>query len=80
MDGTLAAGWSLGFEDLALLNAKPAGTRLGFAAQLMMYRMTGRFGRVASEFPDAAIAYLAERLKIFRLFFARWAAKGCLGC
>jgi antirestriction protein ArdC len=21
-----------------------------------------------------------QRLKIFRLFFARWAAKGCLGC
>lgn len=62
LDGTLAAGWSLGFEDLALLNAKPAGTRLGFAAQLMMYRMTGRFGRVASEFPDAAIAYLAEQI------------------
>ena len=48
LDATLAAGWSLGFEDLALLNAKPAGTRLGFAAQLMMYRMTGRFGRVAA--------------------------------
>jgi hypothetical protein len=61
------AGWGvghsleLGFEDLALLNAKPAGTRLGFAAQLMMYRATGRFGRAASEFPDAAIAYLAEQ-------------------
>ena len=27
VDGTLAARWSLGFEDLALLNAKPAGTR-----------------------------------------------------
>ena len=62
LDGTLAVGWSLGFEDLTLLNAKPAGTRLGFAAQLMMYRMTGRFGRVASEFPDAAIAYLAEQI------------------
>jgi TnpA family transposase len=64
LDGTLAAGWSLGFEDLALLKAKPAGTRLGFAAQLMMYRTTGRFGRVASEFPDAAIAYLAEQIGV----------------
>jgi len=63
LDRTLAAGWNLGFEDLALLNTKPAGTRLGFAAQLMMYRMTGRFGRVASEFPDAAIAYLAEQIE-----------------
>lgn len=60
-DGASAIRWSLGFEDLALLNAKPAGTWLGFAAQLMMYRATGRFGRAASEFPDAAIAYLAEQ-------------------
>ena len=62
VDGTLAARWSLGFEDLTLLKAKPAGTRLGFAAQLMMYRTTGRFGLAASEFPGAAIAYLAEQV------------------
>ena len=62
MDGTLAARWSLGFEDLALLNAKPAGTRLGLAAQLLMYRVAGRFARAASEFADAAIAYLAEQV------------------
>jgi len=62
VDGTLAARWSLGFEDLALLNAKPVGTRLGFAAQLLMYRTTGRFGLAASEFPGAAIAYLAEQI------------------
>jgi hypothetical protein len=36
MDGTLVARWSLGFEDLTLLSAKPVGTRLGLAAQLMM--------------------------------------------
>ncbi len=64
LDGTLAARWSLGFEDLALLNAKPAGTRLGFAAQLMMYRTTGRFGRAAGEFPGSAIAYLAEQIGV----------------
>ncbi len=62
VDGTLAARWSLDFEDLALLNAKPVGTRLGLAAQLLMYRMTGRFGRAASEFPDAAVVYLAEQI------------------
>lgn len=62
VDGTLAARWSLGFEDLALLDAKPAGTRLGFAAQLAIYRMAGRFARAASEFADAAIAYLAEQV------------------
>ncbi len=62
VDGTLAARWSLGFEDLALLNAKPVGTRLGFAAQLLMYRTTGRFGLAASEFAGAAIAYLSEQI------------------
>lgn len=62
VDGPLAARWSLTFEDLALLNAKPAANRLGFAAQLAIYRSVGRFGRVASELPDAAIAYLAEQI------------------
>ena len=62
MDGQLAARWSLGFEDLALLNTKPASTRLGFAAQLMMYRTAGRFGRAAGEFSGAAVAYLAEQI------------------
>ena len=28
----------------------------------MCYRATGRFGRAASEFPDAAVAYLAEQI------------------
>ena len=62
VDGQFAARWSLGFEDLALLNAKPVTTRLGFAAQLMMYRTAGRFGRAASEFAGAAIGYLAEQI------------------
>ena len=62
VDRTLTARWSLGFEDMALLNAKPAGARLGIAAQLVMYRTTGRYGPAASEFPDAAVAYLAEQI------------------
>ena len=62
VDGTLAARWSLGFEDLTLVDAKPVSTRLGLAAQLLMYRAAGRFARAASEFADAAIAYLAEQV------------------
>lgn len=62
----------MGFEDLALLNAKLAGTRPGFAAQLMMYRTTGRFGRAGSEFPDAAIAYLAEQIGAPAVDFATY--------
>jgi hypothetical protein len=61
-DGEFAARWSVGFEDLALLNAKAVTTRLGFAAQLMMYRATARFGRAASDFSNAAIAYLSEQI------------------
>lgn len=62
VDGSFAARCSLGFEDLALLNAKPVGTRLGFAAQLTIYRTAGRFARAASEFADAAITYLAKQV------------------
>jgi len=61
-DEDLAGRWSLAFEDFALLNAKPAASRLGFAAQLLLYRTTGRFGRGASEFPDTVVAYLAEQI------------------
>lgn len=61
-DEDSAGRWSLAFEDFALLNAKPAATRLGFAAQLLLYRTTGRFGRGAGEFPDTAVAYLAEQI------------------
>src|SRR3546814_20668406 len=58
-DEDLAGRWSLVFEDFALLNAKPAATRLGFTAQLLLYRTTGRFGRGAGEFPDTVVTYLA---------------------
>src|SRR3546814_4138404 len=61
-DEDLAGRWGLVFEDFALLNAKPAATRLGFAAQLLLYRTTGRFGRGAGEFPDTVVTYLAEQI------------------
>src|SRR3546814_18163293 len=61
-DEDLAGRWSLVFEDFALLNAKPAATRLGFAAQLLLYSTTGRFGRGAGEFPDNGVTYLAEQI------------------
>ena len=52
----------MGFKDLALLNAKAVTTRLGFTAQLVMYRATARFGRAASDFSNAVIAYLSEQI------------------
>ena len=63
MDETLAARGSLGFEDVALLNSRPANARLGFAAQLICYRKAERFGQTASEFPNAAVGYLAEQTR-----------------
>lgn len=66
-DADLAGRWSLVFEDFALLNAKPAATRLGFAAQLLLYRTTGRFGRGADEFPDTVVAYLSPSRSEHRL-------------
>jgi hypothetical protein len=33
-DGSFAARWSLGFEDMALLNSKPANAKLGLSLQL----------------------------------------------
>src|SRR3546814_1842548 len=61
-DEDLAGRCSLVFEDFALLNSKPAATRLGFTAQLLLYRTAGRFGRGADEFPDTVVAYLAEQI------------------
>lgn len=54
--------WSLGFEDIGLLEDKPLSARLGFASQLAMCRATGRFPVREEEIPTAAIAYLAEQI------------------
>ncbi|MCM5687843.1 DUF4158 domain-containing protein [Sinorhizobium meliloti] len=47
---------------LALIETKPLRTRLGFAAQMKMYRRAGRFIDHASEIPAEPVAYLAEQL------------------
>ncbi|WP_354288742.1 DUF4158 domain-containing protein [Sphingomonas sp. UYEF23] len=59
--GDLLLHWRIGFDDLALLEAKPLSSRLGFAVQLLTCRATGRFVRVHRELPSAVIAYLAEQ-------------------
>lgn len=60
-DAEMAAGWSLSFEDLALLSGKPLSARIGFAAQLLVYRSTGRFPRGGSEISADAAAYIAAQ-------------------
>ncbi len=47
----LSVWWRLSDAELALLETKPPQTRLGFTAQLMMYRQTGRFVERVDIFP-----------------------------
>jgi hypothetical protein len=55
----LSAWWRLSDAELALLETKPLQTRLGFTAQLMMYRQTGRFVERIDAFPSGIIDQLA---------------------
>ena len=57
----MAARWSLSFEDLALLSGKLPSARIGSAAQLLVYRSTGRFPRGANEISADAAAYIAAQ-------------------
>ena len=47
----MTARWSLTLGNVALLSVKPAATRLGFTAQLVMHRTSARFGWGLSGFP-----------------------------
>jgi TnpA family transposase len=58
----LAEQWSLGFEELARIEGKSVSLRLGFAAQLKFYPLTGRFPSSAAEVPGAARDYLGDQL------------------
>lgn len=60
-DTELSERWSLGFDELLLLESKSPRTRLGFAAQLKMYRATGRFAQGPADFPTGAVVYLARQ-------------------
>ena len=57
--------------------AKSEALRLGFAAQLKFYQLAGRFPTSASEIPDAAGCYLADRLgrPVAELFDYDWSGR-----
>jgi Domain of unknown function (DUF4158) len=55
----LSEWWRLSDAELALLETKPLQTRLGFTAQLIMYRQTGRFVERIDAFPSGIIDQLA---------------------
>ena len=48
----LSVWWRLSDAELALLETKPPQTRLGFTAQFIMYRQTGRFVERVDAFPS----------------------------
>lgn len=58
----LAAGWSLSVTEIEFVGAKAERHRLGLAAQLKFFAMTGRFLERRTELADAAARYLAEQL------------------
>ncbi len=60
----LAKEWSLSFADIEFVNAKPAATRLGLAAQLKFFAAYGFFATAAADIPDEAVTYLAEQLGV----------------
>ncbi|WP_018240580.1 DUF4158 domain-containing protein [Ensifer sp. BR816] len=51
----------LNFDELALIESKPPRTRLGFAAQLKIVRLAGRFAEHAGDVAAEPVAYLAEQ-------------------
>ena len=62
LDGPgVAERWSLDLDTLGWIEAKAGPRRLGFAAQLRHYALTGRFAESAEAIPPAAARYLAEQ-------------------
>jgi hypothetical protein len=60
----LIASWTLVGEDWNLVGNKTGATRLGFSLVLKFFEIEARFPRDASEFPAAAVTYVAEQVKV----------------
>jgi TnpA family transposase len=60
----LAEHWSLTSAERNLLGQKAAHNRLGFALLLKFHQLEGRFPASRRELPEAAVAYVAEQLKL----------------
>jgi hypothetical protein len=63
-------------EDWRLVSNKSGPTRLGFALLLKFFEIEARFPRNADELPSAAIAYVAEQVKVDPAEFARYQWSG----
>ena len=60
----LIASWTLVDEDWHLVGNKTGATRLGFSLVLKFFEIEARFPRDASEFPAAAVTYVAEQVRV----------------
>jgi len=58
----MSSAWSLSLEEVELVGTKPAVQRLGFAIQLKMYRLHGRFFETVREVPVETIEVIASML------------------
>jgi len=62
----LVGSWTLVEEDWRLIGNKAGSTRLGFAALLKFFELDAAFPAAAAELPPAAVAYLAEQVRVDR--------------
>ena len=60
----LIASWTLIGDDWQLLGNKTGATRLGFALLLKYFEIDARFPRSADDLPAAAVAYVAEQVRV----------------
>ncbi|SLJ60856.1 Tn3 family transposase [Mycobacteroides abscessus] len=73
----LIASWTLVGDDWQLVGNKTGATRLGFALVLKSFEIEARFPKEAGEFPAAAVAYVAEQVKVdpAELAAYRWSGR-----
>ncbi len=69
--------WTLVGDEPELVAGKRGATRLGFALLLRFYTERGRFPRSRSEFPDAAVDYVARQVGVAaaELAFYEWSGR-----
>lgn len=60
----VVASWTLVGDDWRLVGNKTGATRLGFALVLKFFEIEACFPRGASEFPYAAVSYVASQVKV----------------
>ncbi|WP_072691401.1 Tn3 family transposase [Rhodococcus marinonascens] len=73
----LIGSWTLVGEDWRLVGNKSGATRLGFSLLLKFFELEARFPIGPEELPAAAVAYMAEQVKIdpALLDFYRWTGR-----